>query len=140
MPMPNEFQHAGEDFEAFLLAVIDATGLATRNQAYTCAEAVLHTFRRRLLLRDVLKFAAVLPPVIRALFLANWNIDEPLLPYADRSVMTREVKALRPDHNFSPDSAIGDVAKALYQSVNHNAFNLVLNSLPKGAVEFWKIV
>jgi uncharacterized protein (DUF2267 family) len=139
MPMPNEYQRVGEDFDAFLLAVVDATGLATRNQAYTTTEGVLHAFRRRLAMRDALRFANVLPPVIRAIFIADWSLNEPILPFATRETMTLEVKQLRRDHNFSPDTAIRDVAKALRRSVDEKKFDAMLATLPQGAKAFWEV-
>jgi hypothetical protein len=36
-----EYQRASEEFERFLRAVVENTGLATRNQAYTTVEGVL---------------------------------------------------------------------------------------------------
>ncbi len=138
MPMPYEFRHPAEDFHAFLQAVMDATGLNTPNQAYTTTEAVLLTFRRRLSIRDGLHFANALPPVIRALFIKDWNIDEQPLPFTSRDKMTREVKALRQDHNFSPDTAIRDVAKALRHSMNEEELDKVLSNLPQDAADYWK--
>jgi uncharacterized protein (DUF2267 family) len=139
MPMPYEFRHPAEEFHAFLQSVMDTTGLNTSNQAYTTTEAVLQTFRRRLSVRDGLRFANVLPPVIRALFIKDWNIDEPIQPFATREELTLEVRLLRQDHNFSPETAIRDVAKALRQSVNEMEFDAVLTTLPNGAVEFWAV-
>jgi uncharacterized protein (DUF2267 family) len=66
-----DYQHASEEFERFLRAVVENTGLATRNQAYTTAEGVLRAFRRRLDIRQAIAFAGVLPPVLRAIFVAD---------------------------------------------------------------------
>ncbi|WP_277422477.1 DUF2267 domain-containing protein [Cyanobacterium aponinum] len=52
--------------------------------------------------------------------------------------MTEEVKSLRKDHNFSTDTAIQDVARALRRHVDEEAFDKLLKQLPKGAIEFWK--
>ena len=52
--------------------------------------------------------------------------------------MTKEVQALRADHNFSPETAIRDVAVALRQNVDESALDRVLARLPEGAVRFWK--
>lgn len=139
MPMPYEYRHAGEDFDHFLRDVIDTTGLNSPNQAYTTTEAVLLTFRRRLNAREGLRFANVLPPVLRALFIKDWNTDAPSLPFSARDELTIEVKALRRDHNFSPDSAIGDVARALRKHVDEMTLDAALSSLPLGSAEFWKV-
>jgi uncharacterized protein (DUF2267 family) len=138
MPMPYEYHHAGDDFEAFLADVMEFTGLTTRNQAYTTTEAVLRAFRRRVSVRDALAFAQVLPPVLRALFIADWDVDSPVAPFAPLEEMTREVKALRQDHNFSPDTAIADVARALRRQVGTTKLDEALAALPEGAVGFWR--
>lgn len=81
----------------------------------------------------------MLPPVLRALFIADWNTVEPPAAFSHRSAMTREAQALRGDHNFSPDTCIRDVAIALRRNVDQVAFNQVLSYLPDGAAEFWSI-
>ena len=102
-------------------------------------QAVLQTFRRRLDVREALLFASVLPPVLRALFVADWDLDEPWRRFADVATMTREVRGLRPDHNVSPDSAIRDVARALRQNLDAAALDRVLARLPEGAAAFWRL-
>ena len=139
MPMPYEYRRPGEEFDAFLRDVMEVCNFATRNPAYTTTEAVLLTFRRRLSVRDGVRFANVLPPVLRALFIKDWNIDEPPLPFAARDELTIEVKSLRQDHNFSPDAAIAEVARALRKHVDEMKFDAVLQTLPAGAAEFWKV-
>jgi uncharacterized protein (DUF2267 family) len=137
MTMPPEYAHASADFEKFLLAALDISGLATRNQAYTMTQGVFQAFRRRLDLESAIRFANVLPPVLRAIFVADWSPKEPIRPFTDRLAMTREAQALRADHNFSPDTCIGDVAAALRQTIDEDTFNRVVSSLPPGATEFW---
>lgn len=137
MPMPSEYAHASEDFEKFLAAVIEISGLTTRNQAYTTTEGVFRTFRRRLDVPSAIRFASVLPPVLRALFVSDWDTAEPRAAFLDRTALTREAQALRGDHNFSPDTCIRDVATALRENVDEGAFDQVLSSLPEGADEFW---
>jgi uncharacterized protein (DUF2267 family) len=133
-----EYQRASEEFERFLRAVVENTGLATRNQAYTTAEGVLRAFRRRLDIRQAISFAGALPPVLRAIFVAGWDLDEPRCEFASREAMTQEVKSLRRDHNFSPDTAIVDVARALRECAPREDFDRVLATLPQEAEEFWK--
>jgi uncharacterized protein (DUF2267 family) len=137
--MPMEYQHASEEFERFLRAVIEETGLTTRNQAYTTVEGVLRTFRRRLDIREAIRFAGALPPVPRAIFVADWDMDEPRRDFASREAMNAEVQSLRRDHNFSPDTAIGDVARALRRCVDRERLDAVLATLPNGAADFWRI-
>lgn len=139
MPIPMEYQHASEQFERFLRLVVERTGLATRNQAYTTAQSVLLTFRRRLEISDAISFAGVLPPVLRAIFVADWDIRKPPLAFSSRAALADEVRSLRRDHNFSPDSAISDVAGALRACVDAAEFDRVLATLPLGAAEFWRL-
>jgi uncharacterized protein (DUF2267 family) len=138
MPVPPEYQRATDEFYAFLLDARDTAGLLTTNQAYTMVEGVLQTFRRRLEIREAIRFAEVLPPGLRALFVANWDPDEPRPPFEDVPTMTKEVQALRAEHNFAPDTAIRDVATALRRHVDARNLDRVLSSLPDGAARFWQ--
>jgi len=138
MPVPQEYKRASHDFDKFMVDARDISGLATTHQTYTMVQGVLQAFRRRLDVREALLFADVLPPVLRALFVADWDIDAPRRPFADRATMTREVQALRPDHNFAPDSSIGDVAAALRRNIDAAALERVLAALPPGAADFWR--
>ena len=138
MTVPVEYQRARDDFYNFLLDARDTAGLGTTNQAYTMVQAVFQTFRRRLDLKDAIRFAGVLPAGLRALFVADWNPEEPRRPFEGRAAMTQEVRALRADHNFAPETAIRDVARALRRNVDEAAFDRVLENLPSAASEFWR--
>jgi uncharacterized protein (DUF2267 family) len=138
MPVPSEYQRATDDFYKLLTDVRDSAGLTTTNQAYTVLEGVLQVFRRRLELKDAVRFLSVLPVGARALFVADWDTDEPKRDFEDRATMTKEVQALRAEHNFAPDTAIRDVAVALRHNVDQTAFDHVLTTLPRGATEFWQ--
>jgi uncharacterized protein (DUF2267 family) len=139
MPMPFALETASEDFERFLADAMESSGLTTRNQAYTMTQGVLQVFRRRLAVRDAARFANVLPPVVRAIFVSDWDTDEPIRPFEAREAMTREAQSLRRDHNFAPDTAIRDVAFALRRAVDEAALDRALATLPAGAAEFWKV-
>jgi uncharacterized protein (DUF2267 family) len=138
MPVPSEYQRATDDFYAFLVDARDISGVPTTNAAYTMVQGVLQTFRRRLEVSDAIMFAGVLPAVVRALFVADWNPMEPRRPFEDFETMTREVRSLRPDHNLSSDTAIRDVATALRRHVDRKAFARALAKLPDGAAKFWQ--
>lgn len=138
MPIPQEYQRATDYFYEFLLDARDTAGLGSTHQTYTMVQGVLQTFRRRLDIKDAILFASVLPAVLRAIFVTDWNTGEPRRPFEARSVMNKEIQALRAGHNFATETAIGDVANALRRHVNEDAFNQVLAELPKGAVEFWQ--
>lgn len=139
MPVPVEYKRASMDFEQFMLDARDISGLATTHQTYTMVQGVFQAFRRRLDVKEAIRFANVLPPVLRALFVADWDLDEPRRPFADRATMTHEVQALRPDHNFAPDSSIGSVAAALRRNIDQAALDRVLTGLPPGALAFWQV-
>lgn len=136
MTLPPEYQRASQEFEKFMVDARDISGLATTNMAYTMVQGVLQAFRRRLNVRDAALFANVLPAVVRAIFVANWNTDEPQRAFEDRATMTKEVQSLRAAHNFAPDTAIQDVAKALRQNIDQAALDRVLAERPKGAAQF----
>jgi uncharacterized protein (DUF2267 family) len=137
MTWPLEYQHASLDFERFMVAARDAAGLQTTNMAWNMVEGVLHVFRRRLSFEQVLRFANVLPPVVRALFLENWRIAEPPVAFAPRTVLVEEVRALRHEHNFSPANAIEAVAHALRHTIGDVALDEVLSEFPPEARTFW---
>lgn len=134
-----EYRQASAGFDRFMLNARDIAALQTTNQAYTMVQAVFYAFRRRLQVSDALLFAEVLPPVLRAMFVAEWDLQEPAAPFAERRTMTREVQAFRGDHNVSPDTAIADVAAALRRNVDEAMLDRVLVRLPAGAVDFWRV-
>jgi uncharacterized protein (DUF2267 family) len=138
MPMPAEYQQARQCFEAFLADVRDACELGSRHQAYTTAQGVFQAFRRRLALADAIRFAAALPGLARALFVAEWDPAEPRRDFAPREALEAEVRALRPRHNFAPDGAIGHVAWALWRHADAAALARVLGQLPPPARDYWR--
>lgn len=139
MTVPMEYWSASKDFEAFLQDVRDTCMLSTHNQAYHTLRAVLHVFRSHLPVKDALAFAGILPPVTRAIFVEDWVPDDHPEPFPDHATLQREVKAIRPDHNLAPESAISDVAKSLRRSsIDIRALDRVLATLPPGAADFWR--
>ena len=139
MPVPAEYQRATDDFYKLLIDARDSAGLTTTNQAYTMVQGVLQAFRRRLGVNEAIRFLSVLPVGVRALFVADWDVNEPKRPFEDRAVMTKEVQALRAKHNFAPETAIRDVATALRRNLDEAAFDRVLATLSHGATEFWQL-
>lgn len=137
MPIPSEYQRASLEFEKFLLDAREASDLTTTNQVYTMVQGVLQTFRRRLTLPEAIHFAGVLPPILRAIFVADWNTNETRRSFGDRAEMTREVQSLRADHNFAPDTAIQAVAAALRKNIDEARLDRVLVTLPAAARDFW---
>lgn len=138
MPVPSEYQRATDEFYKLLMDARDTAGLTTTNQAYTMVQGVFQAFRRRLQLEQAIQFLSILPVGARALFVAEWDVDEPKRSFEDRGVMTKEVQSLRSEHNFAPETAIHDVAFALRRNVDETAFERALSMLPDGAREFWR--
>src|SRR5215471_2907044 len=118
MPVPTEYQRATDDFYKLLMHARDSAGLMTTNQAYTMVQAVFQVFRRRVEIKEAIRFASVLPVGARALFVADWDVDEPKHPFEDRVIMTKDVQALRSEHNYAPETAIRDVAIALRRNLD----------------------
>jgi uncharacterized protein (DUF2267 family) len=137
MPVPPEYQRATDDLYAYLLDARDAAGFGSTHQAYTMTQGVLQTFRRRLSLADAIRFANVLPAGLRAIFVSDWDPEEAVRPFGSRDEMAREVRALRAEHNYSPDDAIDLVGSALRRHVDEPEFDRVLARLPEGSVDFW---
>lgn len=90
-------------------------------------------FRRRVSTADALAFANALPPVLRAIFVSDWNVDEPRRSFADLASMASEVRELRRHHNFSTETSIADVAHSLWAVVNRLDFERMLAHLPAAA-------
>jgi uncharacterized protein (DUF2267 family) len=136
--IPSEYKTASRDFDAYMSAFREITLIESRNVAYTITQGVFQAFRRRLDVAEALRFADALPPVLCAIFVSDWDLDEPKLPFADRDQLTKEVQALRQAHNFAPDSAIGDVAAALWRTSDAARLERVLASFPAEAAAFWR--
>lgn len=137
MPVPAEYERASAKFYEFLVAVRDESDLWSTHVTYTMVQGVFQTFRRRLTAQQNLRFADELPICLRALYVTDWNLDEPNLPFNDLETMNAEVRQLRRQHNFATRSAIPDVAKHLWRFVDAERFENLLEQLPTGAREFW---
>ena len=138
MPMPWAIRHATKDWQAFLADAQDRLGTPTDNTTYTAVDAVLQVFRRRLTPKQAIAFAQLLPSCLRALFVQDWDIDAPAVPFASRSEMAREAQGVRKDHNLTPGHAISAVAWALRRHVRQPDLDALLATFPEGAEDFWK--
>ena len=138
MTMPQECRSATRDFERYIDIVREETLIESRNVVYTMTQGVFQVFRRRVSASEALMFADILPPVLRAIFVADWQIDEPRVAFGSREEMTSEAKALRRDHNFLPDSVLSDVASGIRAVVDKEALKRVLAKLPGEARDFWR--
>jgi uncharacterized protein (DUF2267 family) len=139
MPMPQEYFTASHDFDAFMADAKEALGHGSHHQTYTTVDAVLTVFRRRLTAAEGLRFASALPPVLRAIFVKDWDPEAPRAQFAPRDALDAEVKTIRRHHNFAPDGAIGIVAGVLRRHVDSEDFERVLATLPAGARDFWSV-
>ena len=137
MTLPFEYQNASLEFERFMVDARDLAGLATTNMAWNMVVGVLRTFRRRLTANEALRFASVLPPVLRAIFVEDWDLDEPVAAFGTMDEHLAEVRSLRAGHNFSPPNAIAAVSAALRRHVDAVAFERVLSGLAPAARDFW---
>ncbi len=139
MPMPWTYRHASKEWSAILDDLKDRMNLGSDNVAYTAMDGVLQVFRRRLTAQQGLDFASVLPAIPRAIFVTGWQVQVPPLPFAEREILTQEVKKVRPHHNLTPDNVIEATAWSLRRYINKIDLERTLNSLPDGAVQFWHI-
>ena len=138
MPMPQAYFHASRDFEMFMEALKRISMLQTTHQCYTMLEAVLHAFRAHLTAREALAFAHHLPPVIRAIFVDDWDMDQPVSPFPDRAGLQREILALRNNHNLSTPTAMEDVAAALRETMDGEDFARMIAVLPEAGAALWR--
>lgn len=138
MTLPFEYQNPTLQFERFMVDARDCAGLPTTNMAWNMVVGVLHAFRDRLTVRQALAFAAVLPPMIRALFIEDWDPEQDVQPFGGPDDWLADVRAVRPAHNFSPPDAVASVAGALRKHVDASAFEAVFAHLPAEARRYWQ--
>lgn len=139
MPMPWTYRQSTREWRAFLEDVKEQMGLESDNNAYTAVDGVFQTFRRRLTAQEGLDFASILPAVLRAIFVHNWDVTTAPAPFGSRDELVAEVKALRNNHNLTPDNAIEATAWAVWRCTNHRELKRVLAKLPEPAREFWHV-
>jgi len=94
-------------------------------------------FRRRLTPEQAVAFANALPAVLRAIFVADWRLDEPRRPFLPLPELNRELQQFRKNHDFSPDNAIEIVAPLIRGAADPVHFDRVLSGLPPDAADFW---
>ncbi len=138
MPMPWTYRQATTEWQAFLADARDAMGLTSDNATYTAVQGVLQAFRRRLTPQQAIDFAQILPSVLRALFVADWQLSDPVPP-GTRADWAAEAKALRAHHNLTPENCVAATALALRKAVLRVDLERVLAGLPPFAVEFWDV-
>jgi hypothetical protein len=126
MPVRSEYQRATDDLYKTLMDVRDSAGLTTTNQAYTMAKGVFQVFRRRLEVNKAIRFLSVLPVGVRALFVADWDIEKPKRQFTSRkatcyeaavSIIGFDLLAFRP----APADSMAK-SKMLFQTFSNTAF------------------
>lgn len=137
MPIPPDYFHANQQFERFMLDARDAADLPTTNMAWNMVVGVLNAFRCRLTIRDALRFANILPPGIRALFVADWDAEQPLRKFTDQENLIDEIRSVRRVHNFSPETAHQAVAIALRKNLDEHKLDEFLKQISVQAYQFW---
>lgn len=100
----------------------------------------MQAFRRRLSLKEALRFSNILPAGIRALFVADWDPIEERKSFSDMQSIVEEATALRPLHNFTTETStpIEDVLKALRKYIDKQRLNELFETFPKDAVKFFQ--
>lgn len=139
MPMPREYQRAEAEFSAFLEDIKTELNSPTRNTAYTTVQSVFIVFRRRLSLEQAIAFASVLPAILRAIFVQDWDTAEARRDFTGLDALNAEVKSVRQAHNFSPDRSIEEVAAVLRRHVDQAAFEKTLAAISPEALAFWGV-
>jgi uncharacterized protein (DUF2267 family) len=137
--MPLEYRQASADFDAFMKDLVATSMLTSSHQAYTMLQAVLQVFRRRLTFAEAISFANVLPPVLRAIFVSDWDVESPRVPFAQRGALMKEVRAFRHEHNLSTETAIEEVTSTIRRHVDPAAFDRVMKTLSDEARGFWSM-
>jgi len=137
MTVPQEYVHASRDFDRFMNDFMQIAMLETHHRSYATLRAVLHVFRDHLSVEDALRFAEILPAVLRAIFVENWHPAAEPPPFPDRATLIQEVKANRRDHNLASETSISEVAAALRRNVGNADLDRVLAALPPGAIAYW---
>lgn len=137
MTLPQDYVNASRDFDRFMDDLIEISMLATHHQAYAILRGVLHTFRNHLTVEQSLRFADVLPPVIRSIFVEDWHPRGEPLPFPFEAQLIAEVRSVRRDHNLATASSIRDVAQALRRNIAMGDFRRMLDTLPPSAQRYW---
>jgi uncharacterized protein (DUF2267 family) len=137
MTVPQDYVNASRDFDRFMDDLIEISMLATHHQAYAVVRAVLHVFRDHLTVEQGLRFAGILPAVLRAIFVEDWRPRGDPRPFPDWRSLVDEVKAKRRDHSVAGESSIRDVALALRRNVALGDFERILRTLPAEAQRYW---
>ncbi|MEM7180374.1 MAG: DUF2267 domain-containing protein [Spirochaetota bacterium] len=137
MPVPAEYQRIYDHLYDFLQEVRDICDIETTHRSYTTIQGVFQTFRRRVDFAEAVGFSNLLPAGIRALFVAEWDLQESKLDFTSRTDLIHEIQYLRRGHNFAPDTAIQDVAQALHRHVESDKLAKYLGNAAQQIQNYW---
>lgn len=139
MTVPTRYSRASNQFEAIMRDAQRNMDTATRHQTYQGVYGTLIVFRRRLTTQQVVDFAAILPAVLSAIFVSDWDTSIPPRSFLGAEAMSEEVQSVRRNHNSAPATVIQDVAKAVRLHVDPIAFQQYLAEIGPEAEAFWKV-
>ena len=137
MTVPIDYKEASADFERFMLDLREALDLQTTHQAWGVLLGVFDTFRRRLRPEEALSFAKALPPLLRAVFVQDWNFQPEVPDFASRAELDAEVMGYHRDHQFAKPDCISATAATLWRHVDARRLSDALAKMPAGARAFW---
>ncbi len=138
MPMPYTYRHASAEFAGYLALARDLLCIETDTMAYTATHAVFLTFRARAAHLDTLRFADLLPAVLRAILIEDWHLEPPR-PWGNRDEQVAEAMAFHPHHNLTPPHCIDAVAEAVAAQVLAPDWDRCLARLAPEAAAFWHV-
>ena len=138
MPFPIEYAKASAEFYSFMDDIKQQADFHSFHVTYTMVQGVFQVFRRRVSVKEALKFADCLPVGLRALFVKDWDVDEPIKAFTSLREMNDEVKELRSQHNFARDDAIQIVVKVLPKHVEKIHYDKMMAQMSEEIKGFWQ--
>ena len=138
MTVPMEYRQTQRDFDAFMIALRDRALLQTTHQTYTMLDSVFRVFRARLTLQEFARFADGLPPVLRALFVQDWDPAAERLSFGTAADHAADVMKVRQDHNLSTPTAIQEVDETLKEHLGTERYAKLMAPLSPEARQFWQ--
>ena len=137
MTVPQDYMLAQQKFDALLVELMERLDLTTRHQVYAVLFAVLRVFRRRLDADQTLVFAGVLPAIVSAIFVNDWDPEAERLGFAEPADYDAEIQGVRRDHTLAPPDARRIVAASVRSHCDPMKFDTALARLPAAARAFW---
>lgn len=139
MPMPYTYRHSSEEWRGFLRRMRERTLIESDNVIYTALQGLFRAFRARTEPHLVLAFGDELPSVMRAILVANWDLDAPRQPWVTPEEIEREVRAFRQAHNIAPVGILGDLIPEVRAEMHGKAFERVIARLPIEGQRLWRL-